>query len=65
MGLRVDSPGQTTLYDVKNTQTNKTLLDIPKSNRKNIFYTATQRKKFTVRIVQRYKIEEIESLDNR
>ena len=37
----------------------------PKSNRKNIFYTATQRKKFTVRIVQRYKIEEIESLDNR
>ena len=40
-------------------------LQIPKSNRKNIFYTATQRKKFTVRIVQRYKIEEIESLDNR
>ena len=40
-------------------------LKIPKSNRKNIFYTATQRKKFTVRIVQRYKIEEIESLDNR
>ena len=38
---------------------------ILKSNRKNIFYTATQRKKFTVRIVQRYKIEEIESLDNR
>ena len=42
-----------------------TPLQIPKSNRKNIFYTATQRKKFTVRIVQRYKIEEIESLDNR
>ena len=41
------------------------IFQIPKSNRKNIFYTATQRKKFTVRIVQRYKIEEIESLDNR
>ena len=65
MGLRVDSPGRTSLYECKNTQTNNTLVQIPKSNRKNIFYTATQRKKFTVRIVQRYKIEEIESLDNR
>ena len=69
MGLRVDSPGQTKfnlLYvDVQNTKTYDTFIKIPKSNRKNIFYTATQRKKFTVRIVQRYKIEEIESLDNR
>ena len=63
MGLRVDSPGPPTLYE--KTQINNTLVQIPKSNRKNIFYTATQRKKFTVRIVQRYKIEEIESLDNR
>ena len=65
MGLRVDSPGQTTLYDVKTLKQTTPLYKFQKSNRKNIFYTATQRKKFTVRIVQRYKIEEIESLDNR
>ena len=36
-----------------------------KSKRCAIFNSSTQRKKFTVRIVPHYKIEEIEALDNR